>query len=58
LSKVNLVCRKGPDGKMQVEAVPLPEWPAEMKAIIESDVEKIQNPGVAPAPGKKQEATA
>jgi succinate dehydrogenase / fumarate reductase flavoprotein subunit len=57
-SKVNLVCRKGPDGKMQVEAVPLPEWPAEMKAIIESDVEKIQNPGVAPAPGKKQEAAA
>ena len=57
-SKVNLVCRKGPDGAMQVEAVPLPEWPAEMRAIIESDVEAIQNPGVAPAPGKKQEAAA
>src|SRR5688572_2985041 len=42
-SKVNIVCRKGPDGKMQVEAVPLPDWPADVKAMVESDVEKIHN---------------
>ncbi|HLF16791.1 MAG TPA: fumarate reductase/succinate dehydrogenase flavoprotein subunit, partial [Candidatus Thermoplasmatota archaeon] len=40
-SKVNIVCRKGPDGRMQVETVPLPEWPAEVRATIESDVETI-----------------
>jgi succinate dehydrogenase / fumarate reductase flavoprotein subunit len=42
-NKVNIVCRKGPDGRMQVEAIPLPEWPADVKATIESDVEKIHN---------------
>src|SRR5687768_8665137 len=42
-NKVNIVCRKGPDGKMQVEAIPLPDWPADVKATIESDVEKIHN---------------
>jgi succinate dehydrogenase / fumarate reductase flavoprotein subunit len=32
---VNLVARKGPDGKMQVEEVPIAEMPAELKRIIE-----------------------
>jgi succinate dehydrogenase / fumarate reductase flavoprotein subunit len=32
--KVNLVCRKGPDGSMQVEEVPIPEMPEELKQII------------------------
>jgi succinate dehydrogenase / fumarate reductase flavoprotein subunit len=35
--KVNLVTRKGPDGRMQVEEVPLPEMPAELKQIIEEN---------------------
>jgi succinate dehydrogenase / fumarate reductase flavoprotein subunit len=51
-NKVNIVCRKGPDGKMQVEAVPLPEWPADVKKVIESDVETIHNatdPRAAPS---------
>jgi succinate dehydrogenase / fumarate reductase flavoprotein subunit len=34
-AKVNLVTRKGPDGQMQVDQVPLPEMPAELKQIIE-----------------------
>src|SRR5205823_1616121 len=29
--KVNLVVRKGPDGQMQLEEVPIPEMPAELK---------------------------
>ncbi len=33
--KVNLVCRKGPDGQMQIEEAPIPEMPAELKQIIE-----------------------
>jgi succinate dehydrogenase / fumarate reductase flavoprotein subunit len=33
--KVNLVVRKGPDGQMQLEEVPIPEMPAELKQIIE-----------------------
>jgi succinate dehydrogenase / fumarate reductase flavoprotein subunit len=33
--KVNFVARKGPDGKMQLEQVPIPEMPAELKQIIE-----------------------
>jgi succinate dehydrogenase / fumarate reductase flavoprotein subunit len=33
--KVNLVARKGPDGQMQLEEVPIPEMPAELKQIIE-----------------------
>jgi succinate dehydrogenase / fumarate reductase flavoprotein subunit len=33
--KVNLVARKGPDGRMQVNEVPIPEMPAELKQIIE-----------------------
>jgi succinate dehydrogenase / fumarate reductase flavoprotein subunit len=32
--KVNVVVRKGPDGAMQVEEVPIPEMPAELKQII------------------------
>jgi succinate dehydrogenase / fumarate reductase flavoprotein subunit len=47
-SKVNNVCRKGPTGDMVVESVPLAEWPAELRAIIESDVEAIRNQAVAP----------
>ncbi len=34
-AKVNLVTRKGPDGQMQVEEVPIPEMPADLKQIIE-----------------------
>src|SRR5262249_33047326 len=33
--KVSLVVRKGPDGRMQLEEVPIPEMPAELKQIIE-----------------------
>jgi succinate dehydrogenase / fumarate reductase flavoprotein subunit len=47
-SKVNNVCRKGPDGAMLVESVALPEWPAELRAIIEADVEAIRNQAAAP----------
>jgi succinate dehydrogenase / fumarate reductase flavoprotein subunit len=35
--KVNLVTRKGPDGKMQVEEVPIPELPPDLKQIIEEN---------------------
>jgi succinate dehydrogenase / fumarate reductase flavoprotein subunit len=35
--KVNLVARKGPDGKMQVEQVPIPEMPADLKQVIEEN---------------------
>jgi succinate dehydrogenase / fumarate reductase flavoprotein subunit len=34
-AKVNLVTRKDPDGQMQVDQVPIPEMPAELKQIIE-----------------------
>ena len=33
--KINLVTRKGSDGAMQVEQVPIPEMPADLKQIIE-----------------------
>jgi succinate dehydrogenase / fumarate reductase flavoprotein subunit len=33
--KINLVVRKGNGGEMQIEEVPIPEMPAELKAIIE-----------------------
>ena len=33
--KVNSWSRKGPDGQMQLEEVPIPEMPAELKQIIE-----------------------
>ena len=33
--KVNLVVRKGPDGRMQLEETAIPEMPAELKQIIE-----------------------
>jgi succinate dehydrogenase / fumarate reductase flavoprotein subunit len=33
--KVNLVVRKGPDGRMQLEEVPIPEMPAELQQIIQ-----------------------
>lgn len=33
--KVNLVTRKAPDGSMQIEEVPIPEMPAELKQIID-----------------------
>ncbi|MEA3167009.1 MAG: hypothetical protein QOJ26_1893, partial [Thermoplasmata archaeon] len=49
---LNIVCRKGPDGKMQVEAIPTVPWPAEMKAIIESEVDAIHNKAGGAAPGK------
>jgi succinate dehydrogenase / fumarate reductase, flavoprotein subunit len=34
-AKVNLVALKGPDGQMQLDEVPIPEMPAELKQIIE-----------------------
>jgi succinate dehydrogenase / fumarate reductase flavoprotein subunit len=33
--KVNVIVRRGPDGKMQVEQVPIPPMPAELKQIID-----------------------
>jgi succinate dehydrogenase / fumarate reductase flavoprotein subunit len=33
--KVNVVVRRGADGRMEVEEVPIPEMPAELKQIIE-----------------------
>jgi succinate dehydrogenase / fumarate reductase flavoprotein subunit len=33
--KVNVVVRKGADGKMQVEQIPIPPMPAELKQVIE-----------------------
>jgi succinate dehydrogenase / fumarate reductase, flavoprotein subunit len=33
--KFNLVARKGADGEMQLERVPIPEMPAELKKVIE-----------------------
>ena len=33
--KVNLVVRKGADGRMQLDEAPIPEMPAELKQIIE-----------------------
>jgi succinate dehydrogenase / fumarate reductase flavoprotein subunit len=33
--KVNVVLRRGPDGRMEVEEVPIPEMPAELKQVIE-----------------------
>jgi succinate dehydrogenase / fumarate reductase flavoprotein subunit len=35
LGKVNVIVRKGPDGRMQVEEVPIPQMPAELKLVIE-----------------------
>jgi succinate dehydrogenase / fumarate reductase flavoprotein subunit len=35
--KVNLVQRKGPDGRMQMEEVPIPEMPQELKKVIEEN---------------------
>ena len=34
LPRRNLTVRKGPDGAMQVERLPIPEMPAELQAII------------------------
>ena len=34
-AKVNIVTRKGPDGRMQVSRVPIPPMPDELKRIIE-----------------------
>ena len=33
--KVNVVVRRGADGRMEVEEVPIPEMPAELRQIIE-----------------------
>lgn len=37
LSKVNAVIRKGEDGSMQYDQVPVPEWPAELKKLFEEE---------------------
>ncbi|MHB8632694.1 MAG: fumarate reductase/succinate dehydrogenase flavoprotein subunit [Thermoplasmatota archaeon] len=42
-SKKNIVCRKGADGALEAFTVPLPPWPEEIRAVIESDVERISN---------------
>jgi succinate dehydrogenase / fumarate reductase flavoprotein subunit len=34
-SSFNITVRKGPDGAMQLERVPIPDLPAELKAVIE-----------------------
>ncbi len=34
-AKYNTVIRKGADGEMQLERVPIPEMPAELKQVIE-----------------------
>jgi succinate dehydrogenase / fumarate reductase, flavoprotein subunit len=36
-AKVNVVVRKGPDGRMQVREEPIPEMPAELKQVIEEN---------------------
>ena len=33
----NIVCRRGPDGRMAVARDPIPEMPAELKRIIEEN---------------------
>ena len=35
--KLNLVVRKAPDGHMQVQEVPIPEMPAELKQIVQEN---------------------
>jgi succinate dehydrogenase / fumarate reductase flavoprotein subunit len=35
--KVNLVVRKGPDGRMQLEEIPIQEMPADLKQIIQEN---------------------
>jgi succinate dehydrogenase / fumarate reductase flavoprotein subunit len=34
--KVNIVLRKGPDGRMELARAPIPAMPAELKEIIEA----------------------
>ena len=34
--KVNLVVRKGKDGRMELSRVPIPEMPHELKSVIEA----------------------
>ena len=46
-TKVNVVCRKGPDGRMQVEKVPVPTLPDDLKQVL-----REQNPEM-PADLKK-----
>jgi succinate dehydrogenase / fumarate reductase flavoprotein subunit len=36
-SKFNIVCRRGPDGAMQISRLPIPEMPAELKQVIEEN---------------------
>jgi succinate dehydrogenase / fumarate reductase flavoprotein subunit len=33
--KINITVKKGPDGEMQLERIPIPEMPAELKQVIE-----------------------
>ncbi len=46
-SQVNIIAHKGPDGRMVVETAPLNPWPADVKTMIEGDVEAIHNKGGA-----------
>jgi succinate dehydrogenase/fumarate reductase flavoprotein subunit len=33
--RVNLAVRRGPDGAMRIEEIPIPEMPQELKQVIE-----------------------
>jgi len=37
-AKKNIVLKKGGDGSMQISTVPIPEMPAELKAVIEGEM--------------------
>jgi succinate dehydrogenase / fumarate reductase, flavoprotein subunit len=43
----NVVCRMGPDGRMQVTLVPIAPMPAELKKIVDSKAEEIATKGAA-----------
>ena len=47
--KVNVVCRRGPDGAMAVAVEPLPAWPDEARAIIEASLDRVATPGTGAA---------
>ncbi len=40
----NLVVRKGEDGSMVVEPEPIPEWPDELRAILDENIESLSTP--------------
>src|SRR5262249_58778196 len=44
-AKVNVIVRRGPDGRMQVRQEPIPEMPAELKQIIRSEERRVGKEG-------------